>query len=828
MIRYIFLFFLTIQLNSSLAQTSFCEAKEMAQQQQVYKNLLEELVLQKSNVLQSYINSSQPYYQDFRVFYGGKLGEATIDNMMLFFNTPFSLKVQEPIDYELFKILIEGNVNNDHQLIYPFLNANERVLLKTSHLSTNEIIVEPLYSFENNSFYDLDGNPVEYWKPSRFSSNNELFIPKETEQVIAIYNPASGEFHSLEDGFFSAAPSAKWSPINQRVYDIRTERPINTFNLEENLVYKNGQEVLVVFKDKVSQENRIASIGTNFSATRAIGPPVSESIQVSPTAQSNISTPTISKSLPSVVVDALAQFLVRRTKEELTLAFFDQFRQEVEASNEFRSLLPKTNFLLQTQEDLFRIPSMGVVWVESFQSDIQNLVPNIERLILTDTAYQDIKDEPSTQAFRLAYNLIDLSTKGESPLDILDILEDRFGNDKRIGGIGEVIQVLNVLGNELQNCEFEETGYLLTTNDMRGMTVAHKKYFTSLIYRKNKRALYPLNEFGTINFLDLLKKDYNQFHTLLTQLTGILQSIDEAGIQYYRNSQELQSEAAFNHSFSKIAQVSTELLEFGFRLKYLTNPEGYYQSSFYKEYYPIIVNTINALGHVQREEYGIFLINIAQILQPIIENRITQTGDESVSDFIKNFLFYGGFMVDILSAQDANDVSGIIQQYALPVGSFRMKRYSAFALDINAFPGLYIGIESGLNNSLKENGVVGVTAPIGIAASWGKLGNREGQAFSLFFPVIDIGAAFSYRWGNESGGFPNTLKWRQILSPGVHAVYGFEDLPISIMLGAQFLPRLRDISDNGFTVKTEQSVWHFGVSAVVDIPLFNIHLEENR
>jgi hypothetical protein len=61
--------------------------------------------------------------------------------------------------------------------------------------------------------------------------------------------------------------------------------------------------------------------------------------------------------------------------------------------------------------------------------------------------------------------------------------------------------------------------------------------------------------------------------------------------------------------------------------------------------------------------------------------------------------------------------------------------------------------------------VTGITAPIGVAFSWGKkrkvLGgyerdSRGGHSLSLFVPIVDIGAAFSYRWsqGDEINGFP--------------------------------------------------------------------------
>jgi len=46
------------------------------------------------------------------------------------------------------------------------------------------------------------------------------------------------------------------------------------------------------------------------------------------------------------------------------------------------------------------------------------------------------------------------------------------------------------------------------------------------------------------------------------------------------------------------------------------------------------------------------------------------------------------------------------------------------------------------------------------------------------------------------------------------------------MVGAQFMPQLRGISEDGFDTQTGRSVWRLGVSGVVDIPLFNLHVRE--
>ncbi len=816
------------------AQTTFCEAETISNNQQSYLQKATTIQKHKAELLQAYKNSNNPYLQQTRLFYGGKLGEATIDNVLLFLEKPFSPRVQEPLDLALFDLLIDGDVANDLKIIYPFLDETNKAILIPNDSPEGAITLNPIYTFnaKQQLFYH-NGESLVYYKPNHTYNTNHQFRPSDAEEIFALYNPASGEFHPFVDDFFSATPLAKWSPINNQIYQIEgIDTPVENYDFLNNSVYATETDILVLFKNKITGENRVASIGSNIiggGSDRGFG--TTRVVTANPMQKTVLTNPILSNSLPSIVTDALAQFLVKRTKEELTLAFFDQFRKQLEASNEFQTLLPNTNFLLKTQEDVFRIPSMGAVWVESFQSDIQNLVPNLERLLLTDPNYQPLLAQPNVQAFQLAFNLVDLTRKGEAPLNILAMLKKRVQNNNQIDGLHETLDLLHFLAQELQSCDPEKSGYLLTAKDLRPLSQKQKAYFISLLFRNNKASILPLlGRFNNRNYLTILEENQSEFFNMLVQFSQLLQNLEVAGQQYNIAGEEDYNRAYRDQSFKSITQKAVSLLEFSFRLKYFSNPNAYFRSDFYKKYYPTILNTINALGHVERQEYGIFLINLAQILQPIINEKIASDSTEDserLANFVQDFLFYGGFMVDILSALDAETVSGIIQQYALPIGSYRMKRRAHFSMDINAYPGLYMGVESGLNNTLKRDGVVGVTAPIGLTTSWGNFKEKNGQSFSLFFPVIDIGAAFSYRWGNRFGGFPDKLKWRQILSPGVHAVYGFKELPISLMVGAQFMPELRGISENGFT-DTGRSVWHLGVSGVVDIPLFNLHIRERK
>jgi hypothetical protein len=206
--------------------------------------------------------------------------------------------------------------------------------------------------------------------------------------------------------------------------------------------------------------------------------------------------------------------------------------------------------------------------------------------------------------------------------------------------------------------------------------------------------------------------------------------------------------------------------------------------------------------------------------------------------------FYANFMTDVITSDSTTDLQEIIDKYAAPVGSYSLKRKNAFSLDINAYPGLYAGVEQPIASSRgvsQSAFVTGITAPIGVAFSWGKkrkvLGgyerdSRGGHSLSLFVPIVDIGAAFSYRWsqGDEINGFPK-IKFSQIFAPGCYLVWGVKNAPIALKVGAQITPQLRDVnvtsSSGGLTnTVSEVSMLRYGMTLSVDIPVF--HLFEKR
>jgi hypothetical protein len=198
----------------------------------------------------------------------------------------------------------------------------------------------------------------------------------------------------------------------------------------------------------------------------------------------------------------------------------------------------------------------------------------------------------------------------------------------------------------------------------------------------------------------------------------------------------------------------------------------------------------------------------------------------------KNILKYGSFIANVAQAQNSDEVKAAIESAVLPVGSSSVKRETDFNISLNAFIGPYAGAE--YMPTLKKDKwafTTGLTAPIGIAFSWGNIGKGKvkcignisgGKSLTLFLPVIDVGALASFRMGDDSTNVASEVTLSNIVSPGLFLYYGFGKCPISIGLGGQFGPQLRGVTATNINIDKNYYL-RFGFNVVVDIPFFNLY-----
>lgn len=199
-----------------------------------------------------------------------------------------------------------------------------------------------------------------------------------------------------------------------------------------------------------------------------------------------------------------------------------------------------------------------------------------------------------------------------------------------------------------------------------------------------------------------------------------------------------------------------------------------------------------------------------------------------VTQDVKTFLLkYGSFMVSVVEADNSDDVAAAIENAALPSGSSSIKQFSSFSVSINAYLGFFGGLSNKTNTSSQNIYSAGITAPIGLAASWGINSNIVG-AFTVFVPVIDLGAIASFRLNDDTTQALPQLALVNIVAPGIHLIAGrIANTPLSLGVGYQMAPRLRSISGTNADVISDNE-WRWSVSLLWDIPMFNVYAKPKQ
>ncbi|MEM6801802.1 MAG: hypothetical protein AAF696_10400 [Bacteroidota bacterium] len=592
----------------------------------------------------------------------------------------------------------------------------------------------------------------------------------------------------------------------------------------------------------------------------------------------------------TALIDATAQFLVERTKEELILAFFDQFQKRIDEIPELRYLFSNTYSLLINRE-FFHIPTLGRSWKTAFERDLRDLPMSMERMINESPSFLFLKQRSDYRLFLLAFHFEDWYKLGPNPsMYILD----RFVDIQELEGGTFMDSALAVVKHNLldfrEDASSPKSWYARSYNER--LNKRGEELFIALQYQESP-AYYENFYLGKgQNYASqmramphqIFQMEQNILEELLkmdTQLTAL--KIPKRPTQDSLN-REAQLVVFSNYLFEKeqklrvAADALNTIQKLAYMLKYPADPEALLADKTYQGSSQLIFAASQLIPAIESREPSKIFVHSLQALQPIFQiasskeelkmrkwnARIAKSRADTVlvnklngqiskslkrqanmDASVKYLSFYGGFMLDIFYAKTAPEIKGLLYKYALPAGSYRIKRRSQISLELGAYPNLYVGREFIIQNQGMEDGwVAGVSAPVGLSVSWPIRKSQDpfesdtelkslkakklqgskysGHAFSLFFPIIDIGAPFSYRWTNGNDvGFPDEIKWRQILAPGIYAVWGMKNKPISLSLGGQYVPKLRSITTNSTDISAFDT-FRIGLNLAVDIPIFSL------
>jgi hypothetical protein len=501
------------------------------------------------------------------------------------------------------------------------------------------------------------------------------------------------------------------------------------------------------------------------------------------------------------IIDGVSRFLVKRTKEELEAAFFEKFKAEIEKDKVLQEMIPQTYLLLRYQDYAY-IPSMGETWTSAITSDLNNIPYGLSDAIIKHRPEMLQKDE--VLVFLTSMMAAKQLNDGAKPYEILYYIDKKLGKEEG-KNISKFLHFSNVLSMNLLREDYKGLpSAWITKDEFLQLRTNGQKYFWAFIFAENR------NFFKNLGWKsDVLEKNFRKLQTV----EEFLEYSEQTGLAF------TSSEYGGNNvkKTIKVTESMVGIISSVVKLDYLLNDKyNEYSSGLYvQKYLPIARTSISILKNSDEKNYGAAMLNTLRLMNELFSKE--QKEDETV----KKTIFYLNFLTDVISSRDAADVQQVIERYALPTQSYRLKRNALNSVHINAYPGVYFGTE--ILTQSKNNGLAGgISAPIGFSMDWGHLGKNQNQSVSAFFPVIDVGAAFSYRWGKDANdkGFPTDVNWSQIFSPGFYLYWGVPRSPLAIGGGFQWTPKLRKITTAG--AENQENALRIGVNTTVDIPIFNL------
>lgn len=532
--------------------------------------------------------------------------------------------------------------------------------------------------------------------------------------------------------------------------------------------------------------------------------------------------------------DGLAQYLVTRTKQELSKAFLENFSKKVQSEPLLSFFCPFTKVQLSVVDSkVYDFNNYLLALRESFIADMASLPGNTELFLKSENYCKGCADKDEGKIMIDLLHVGQQMVNGESPINMITYLahpdfssiQTAEETNPNLYNMATGLRFVHLISESLRNpnsVDPRKPWYSARQIQAEFQDPKLLRIYLGLLWQKAESIYF-------------VRPDSLNSPTPLRKLLVCVGKIDES-VYMWRKSIESMGESihliqcslgnedtaniSIANQFFSYSQAISDLLM-------AVNKTGHLLLNDKEDIVPVkyilLMKQCNALYfNVQQRNYGMALSNIIYCLH------LLKDGDSTEKKNISALLKYMNFMAAIAEANSAEEIERTIEIYALPPGSSEEKKdLGRFSAALNAYTGLTLGWEKlGQDQSSKTIGAV--TTPLGLDFS---VGLGKSGSIGAFVPLIDVGAITAYRFKDDNAGDLPELTWSNILSPGLYIVYGTPGkLPFAFGYGAQIGPSIRKVfaTENGVNVEVEKSGWRQGFFLSVDIPITYFYLGKGR
>ncbi len=521
----------------------------------------------------------------------------------------------------------------------------------------------------------------------------------------------------------------------------------------------------------------------------------------------------------------LTDFLVTRTKQELTIAFFRDFQKIVNQSEEMQYLFPNTTkILLKIDEDIYQFKAFWEVLRESFLKDLESMVYNLDDYIQMSSK---IKDPTTRHMMSDFFKVIELFYDQTTPAEVVHYLandayihavpSDAIDAPKFVPVMQSSLKLLGLLSASLEN--EDKNGYWVDTRmiSMMVQDTLTTDMYLGLIYQQGQNLEIADQTLGGL--LTTLHSNQKKGRQFMNQIMGFLEKakrierlakdMRRKDLERKRNRNALpqtDSEKEMEYDeYHDFTQNICEMTQYAYTFKKQLVGSTSEQDSAVQKYLSIISDLNNMSLSIRKQHYTSALINSLFVIEKLLP-------DGKFNCERKVLMKYGTFVATAVQAKTPSEVSDAIAAFALPPGGSAIKKYSKFSIALNAYVGVSAGQE--VLRGYGSQTYYAVTTPIGVTFNWGF---QNAGAIGVMASLLDIGALTAFRFQDNSANSLPDLKFENVLAPGGYLIYNFPKYPISLGVGAQMGPNIRSVTNNGITSTT--SGWRWGAFLAVDLPM---------
>jgi hypothetical protein len=567
------------------------------------------------------------------------------------------------------------------------------------------------------------------------------------------------------------------------------------------------------YHDGAAIDNPFFSGIEDLPVEKSLGPPVAAAVSgVSAVSGVALGGPFSA----NVVAQGLAGFLAKRTKAELTAAFFQEFKDTLNQHPFAKLVFPETvRVLNQIDQELYQFDPFIESLRSSFGDDLSMLPGNFSHLLRSDQL--NIKPFYRVMATD-GLNLTQMALNGQSPSDLISYMASPLAYyQEPIAQIGLVdvqqkqlveaagyFQAVELLDNSLHRSEVDHNW--MTDTEVREVlrNPVVQQLYLGLLWQRAKGI-----KLGDDLLRDLLGKaqSLGTWRTFFRSMSANAAAMDE-----------WQTTETTKKSFANVSRVDSANLEvwvrkFNFTVRLLRFGLEWCKTLKPEAQIPLWVdNTLTAAEQVgrlhfqvKRENYSAAISTAASMLTTL----------EVPNKNVESFFYYSSFIALMAQARTPEEAERAIERFALPTGSSRMKKVPGrTTVAIQAFTGASGGGEK--REGRDFTAVAALSAPVGLSLN---RGSDDRRYWGIFIPVIDVGALTAFQFSNDYYNDLPSLKWANLIAPGIYLTQGWKGKrPLAWGVGAQLGPSLR-------TVSADQRLdtsggFRLGAFLTVDIPMF--------